>query len=154
MELQSKNDCMIMRAKRLRTILTRCEKTNTFTKFLSETLHEKLKITLNKGHARQSLAGLRIGIIMNRNVSIIVSESYKVTGLMIFKLKHTSIRPFTRTLETTTGTLTTGNLNELRNITGTTNRRTTHTSKAFTSTFKMVYFIARHLKQPFTIFFA
>ena len=73
---------------------------------------------------------------------------------MIFKLEHTTISPFTRTLNPTTGTLTTRNFDELRNITETTNRRTSHTRKAFTSTFKMVYLIARYLEQPFTIFFA
>ena len=87
-------------------------------------------------------------------MSIIVSESYKVTGLMIFKLEHTTISPFTRTLNPTTGTFTTRYFNELGNITRTTNRRTSHTRKAFTSTFKMVYLITRYLEQPFTIFFA
>ena len=153
-KLQSKNDCMIVRAKRQRTILTGSKETNTFTKFLSKTLHKKLKITLHKGHTRQSLAGLRISIVMNRNMIIIISKRYKVTGLVIFKLQHTAICPFTRSLQTATGTLSAGNLNKLGNITKTTNRRTSHTRKAFTRTFEMVYIIARHLKQPFTIFFA
>ena len=97
-KLQSKNDCMIVRAKRQRTILTGSKETNTITKFLSKTLHKKLKITLHEGHTRQGLAGLRIGIVMNRNMSIIVSESDEITGLVIFKLKHTTVRPFTGTL--------------------------------------------------------
>ena len=145
---------MIVRAERQRTILAGSKKANTFTKLLSETLHKKLKIALNKGHTRQSLAGLGVGIIMNRNMTIIISKRYKVTGLVIFKLQHTSVSPFTRTLNPTTETLTAGNFDELRNITRTTNRRTSHTRKAFTSTFKMVYLIASYLEQPFTIFFA
>ena len=154
MEFQSKNDCMIMRAERLRTILTRSKEANTFAELLPETLHKKLKITLHEGHTRQGLAGLRIGIVMNRNVSIIISKRYEVAGLMIFKLQHTTVSPFTGTLETTAGTLTTRNLNKLRNVTRTTNRRTSHTRKAFTSALEMVYLIARYLEQPFTIFFA
>ena len=145
---------MIVRAKRQRTILTRSEETNTFTKFLSETLHEKLKITLHKGHTRQGLAGLGVGIVMNRNMSIIVSKRYKVTGHVIFKLQHTSISPFTRTLETTARTLSTGNLDKLGNITRTTISRMRTTRKTLTRTLKVVYLIARYLKQPFTIFFA
>ena len=143
-----------MRAKRLRTILTRSKEANTFTKLFAKTLHKKLKITLHEGHTRQGLAGRRIGIVMNRYMTIIISKSYKVTGLMIFKLKHTTISPFARTLKTTTRTLTAGNFYELGNITKTTNRRGTHTSKAITRTLEMVYLIARHLEQPFTIFFA
>ena len=148
------NDCMIVRAKRQRTILARCEKTNTFTEFLPETLHKKLKISLHKGHTRQGLAGLGVGIIMNRNMNIIISKRNKVTGLMIFKLKHTTVSPFTRSLKTTTGTLTAGNFNKLRNIARTTICRMRATRKAFTRSFKMVYLIARHLEQPFTISFA
>ena len=145
---------MIVRAKRQRTILTRSKEANTFTKFLPETLHKKLKISLHKRHTRQGLAGLGVGIVMNRNVSIIVSQSYKVTGLVIFKLKHTAISPFTGTLETTAGTLSTGNFNELRNITGTAISGICATRKTFTRTLEVVYLIARHLKQPFTVFFA
>ena len=145
---------MVMRTERQRTILTGSKETNTFTKFLSKTLHKKLKITLHKRHTRQSLAGSRVGIVMNRNVSIIISKRYEVTRLMIFKLKHTTICPFTRTLQTTTRTLTARNFNELCNITGTTIRRMFNTGKTFTSTLEMVYLIARHLKQPFTVFFA
>ena len=145
---------MIMRAKRLRTIFTGSKKTNTITEFLSKTLHEKLKITLHKGHTRQGLASLRIGIVVDRNMSIIISESNKITGLVIFKLKHTTICPFTRTLQTTTGTLTARNFDELCNITGTTIRRMFNTGKAFTSTLEVVYLIARHLEQLFAIFFA
>ena len=91
---------------------------------------------------------------MNRNVSIIISKRYEVAGLMIFKLQHTTVSPFTGTLETTAGTLTARNLNKLRNVTKTTNRRTSHTRKAFTSALEMVYLITRYLEQPFTIFFA
>ena len=145
---------MIVRAERLRTILTSSEETNTFTEFLPETLHEKLKITLHERHTRQGLAGRRIGIVMNRNMTVIISKRYKVTRLMIFKLEHTTISPFTGTLKTTAGTLTTGNFDKLGNITGTANRRTSHTRKAFTRTFEMVYLIASYLEQPFTIFFA
>ena len=90
---------------------------------------------------------------MNRNMSFIVSESYKVTGLMIFKLEHTTISPFTRTLNPTTGTLTARNFDELRNITGTAISGMCATRKTFTSTLEMVYLIARHLEQPLTIFF-
>ena len=145
---------MIVRTERQGTILAGSKETNTFTKFLSETLHKKLKITFHKGHTRQGLAGRRIGIVMNRNMSIIVSKRYKVTGLVIFKLQHTSVRPFTRTLETTTGTLSAWNLDKLGNITRTTISRMCATRKAYTSTLEVVYLIARHLKQPFTVFFA
>ena len=145
---------MIVRAERQGTILAGSKKANTFTKLLSETLHKKLKIALHKGHTRQSLAGLRISIVMNRNMTIIISKRYKVTGLVIFKLKHTAISPFTRTLETTAGTLTAGNFNELRNITGTAISGMCATREAITRTLEMVYLIARHLEQPFTVFFA
>ena len=91
---------------------------------------------------------------MNRNMSFIISKRYEVTRLMIFKLQHTSVSPFTRTLETTTGTLSAWNLNKLGNITRTTISRMCATRKAFTSTLEVVYLIARHLKQPFTVFFA
>ena len=143
-----------MRSESQRTILARSEKANTFTKLLTKTLHKELKITLHKGHTRQGLAGHRVSIIMNRDMGIIISQSNKVTGLVIFKLQHTTVCPFTGTLEATAGTLATGNFDKLGNITGTANRRTSHTRKAFTRTFKMVYLIARYLEQPFTIFFA
>ena len=152
-KLQSKDDGMIMRTKRLRTILARSEEANTFTKLLSKTLHEKLKITLHERHTRQGLASLGVGIVVNRNMSIIISKRYKITGLVIFKLQHTSVSPFTRTLETTAGTLSARNLNELRNITETAISRMYATSKAITRTLEMVYLIARHLKQPFAVFF-
>ena len=152
-KLQSKDDGMIMRTKRLRTILARSEEANTFTKLLSKTLHEKLKITLHERHTRQGLASLGVGIVVNRNMSIIISKRYKITGLVIFKLQHTSVSPFTRTLETTAGTLSAGNLDKLGNITRTTISRMRTTSKTFTRTCKMVYLITRHLEQPFTIFF-
>ena len=154
MKLQSKNDSMIMRTERLRTILTRSKEANTFAELLPETFHEKLKITLHKGHTRQGLTGLRIGIVMNRNMSIIISKRYEITGLVILKLEHTTISPFTRSLETTAGTLTAGNFDELGNITETASRRASHTGIAITRTFEMVYLIARHLKQPFAVFFA
>ena len=87
-------------------------------------------------------------------MTIIISKRYKVTGLVILKLKHTAISPFTGLLKATTRTLTTGNLNELGNITGTTIRGMCAAREAITRTFKVVYLVARHLKQPLAIFFA
>ena len=84
----------------------------------------------------------------------IIGQSNEITRLVILKLKHTTICPFTGLLETTTRTLATGNFNELGNITGTTIRRMCAAREAITRTFEMVYLIARHLEQPFAIFFA
>nr|CAI9751293.1 hypothetical protein WGDTHNWE_WGDTHNWE_CDS_0007 [Microvirus sp.] len=90
---------------------------------------------------------------MNRNIFISIGKSNKITRLMIHKLKHTTISPFTRSLNPTAGTLTTGNFNELRNVTETTIRRMFNTGKAFTRTLEMIYLIARHLEQLFAVFF-
>ena len=91
---------------------------------------------------------------MVRYMLFIIGQSNEIAGLVILKLKHTAIRPFTGLLETTAGTFSTGNLNELGNITKTTISRMCATGEAITRTLEMVYLVARHLEQPFTVFFA
>ena len=91
---------------------------------------------------------------MKRNVLFIISQSDKITGLMILKLKHTAISPFTGLLKTTAGTFSARNFNELGYITGTAISGMCAARKAITRTFKVVYLVTRHLEQPFAIFFA
>ena len=91
---------------------------------------------------------------MIRNVLFIIGQSDEITGLVILKLKHTAISPFTGFLKATAGTFSTRNFNKLGNITRTAISGMYAAREAITGTFEMVYLVARHLEQPFAIFFA
>ena len=115
MQVKPKNYCMIVRAEGSRTILTTHEIPNVVIgEGFPKALPKKLHVTLLQTERLHRLSSLRVSIPMAGNMFFIVSQSQKISHIVILQFHHTTISPFTRASYAATFTLTAGDFNPVK----------------------------------------
>ena len=112
MQVKSKNYCMIMRTEGSGAILTAHEIPDmVIREGFPKALPKKLHVTLLQTERLHRLSSLRVSIPMAGNMFFIVSQSQKISHIVILQFHHTPISPIAGTSNPAAFTLTARDFN-------------------------------------------
>ena len=115
MQVEPKNYCMIVRAEGGRAILTTHEIPNVVIgEGFPKALPKKLHVTLLQTERLHRLSSLRVSIPMAGNMFFIVSQSQKISHIVILQFHHTPISPIAGTSNPAAFTLTARDFNPVK----------------------------------------
>ena len=115
MQVETKNYCMVVRPEGRGAILTTSKIANVVIgEGFPKALPKKLHVTLLQTERLHRLSSLRVSIPMAGNMFFIVSQSQKISHIVILQFHHTTISPFTRAGYAATFTLTAGDFNPIK----------------------------------------